>query len=153
MFFSFLVLNFVPLVSYPFLSPGPVTTYWVLPVTHGLPITTMEEDPELVRDAGANFKSTEFHPNENNVTVTTHWIEEGLLRYTGEKWIRKEKIGRGGQGSVFLEWLHDDESTRRAVKRIDIADEDVKRKYYIRELETLMKFSQEGVSEWQDLDT
>jgi hypothetical protein len=110
----------------------------------------MEEDPELVRDAGANYKSTEFHPNERNVTVTTHWIEEGLLSYTGERWVRKENIGDGGQGTVFLECLQDDESKERAVKRIKIADEDVKRRYYVRELETLMKFSQDGVSRWRD---
>lgn len=105
----------------------------------------MKEDPELVRDAGANFRSTEFHPDEENVTVTTHWKAEGLLKYSDERWIRKKFIKGGGQGSVFLECRHDDESKERAVKRIDISDGDIKRKYYVRELETLAKFSQEGV--------
>lgn len=111
----------------------------------------MREDPELVRDAGAAFKTTQFLPNdEDKVEVTTHRILEGLRRYSEQKWIRGARIGKGGQGSVFLETLQEDglreeERSKRAVKKIDISDEEIKRKYYIRELETLFKFSQEGV--------
>lgn len=114
----------------------------------------MREDPELVRDAGAAFANTEFYPDdEDNVVVTTHWKAEGLHRYSDKRWIRRQRIGKGGQGAVFLECLQDDDDTKRAVKRIDISDEDIKRAYYIRELEAVAKFSQEGVSFSTNLST
>lgn len=106
----------------------------------------MKDDPELVRDAGAAFANTEFYPtDEDKVIVTTHWKAEGLHKFSEQRWIRQKRIGKGGQGSVFLEYLQEDEDSKRAVKRINISDKDVKREYYIRELEVLAKFSQEGV--------
>jgi hypothetical protein len=100
----------------------------------------MDEVPDLVRDSRLE---TRF---EGNVTVHERkWSPKGLGRF--ERWIRDQRIGRGGGGLVFLERRQGagDAVSERAVKEITPYRPGSYGGEYRLELLAIAKFSQEKV--------
>ncbi|RBQ75393.1 hypothetical protein FVER14953_20218 [Fusarium verticillioides] len=69
--------------------------------------------------------------------------------YRQERWKKVRTLGHGGQGDVLLQTCTDGGRSvfNRAVKRIRLESEHSKR-YYRRELESIVKFSHEKVNQW-----
>ncbi|KAM0430447.1 hypothetical protein ACHAPT_005794 [Fusarium lateritium] len=96
--------------------------------------------PELVRDS--KLEATTFQDD-----LTIHTQPLGRRRRT-EKWRRREILGHGGYGVVWLEHKVDDDDAagRRAVKVVRNRGRGPV--HYVRELEALAKFSQDKYSDF-----
>lgn len=70
-----------------------------------------------------------------------------------ERWSsEKRPIGGGGQGRVFLQKCSNSNSgSHRAVKEIPLQEGNKKRQYYLRELETMARFSHSRVRSRRDV--
>jgi hypothetical protein len=97
--------------------------------------------PELVRDSKLEVIV------HDNITIHTEPLEcRG--EFLPQRWETKRTIGRGGDGTVFLQRKVDGPGTMNllAVKQMslnaDLASEDHDSKRYVRELEALAKFAQ-----------
>jgi len=114
--------------------------------------------PNLERDAarqhGAMENSLSAHVRDHRLDTT--FLEEGIVEHSYddpdvaplsplrivERWESKKLLGSGGQGHVYLQRCitEDRLSACRAVKKI-VLHEDDRRRRYIRELETIIRFS------------
>ncbi|KAK5635897.1 hypothetical protein RRF57_011609 [Xylaria bambusicola] len=99
--------------------------------------------PESVRDSRWE---ADFQPNPHVPYQTTNTSLSGRRLLRQEIWIRQKRLGHGGFGVVWLERAHpaNQSSIRlRAVKELRVGREDLRRSDYIRELQALVKFSQQ----------
>lgn len=104
--------------------------------------------PELVRDSRLQAV---INDSENLTVHTRPFVRRNVSRH--ETWSRKQILGHGGYGIVWLEQkIKEDDSPAelRAVKGIRIPDSHWKLEggQYVRELEALAKFSQEKYTEF-----
>ncbi|KAI0515146.1 kinase-like domain-containing protein [Xylaria bambusicola] len=99
--------------------------------------------PESVRDSRWE---ADFEPNPHVPYQTTNTLLSGRRLLKQEIWTRQKRLGHGGFGVVWLERAHsaNQSSTRlRAVKELRVGREDLRRRDCIRELQVLVKFSQQ----------
>ncbi|KAI0419351.1 kinase-like domain-containing protein [Xylaria grammica] len=99
--------------------------------------------PESVRDSRWE---ADFEPNPHVPYQTTNTLRSGRRLLRQEIWIRQRRLGHGGFGVVWLEKAQsaDQSSTRlRAVKELRVSQKDSRRRECIRELQALVKFSQQ----------
>ncbi len=105
----------------------------------------METLPELVRDW-----KLECHVGDSCTIQIRHISNaaEGLWRQrVEERWQRSRELGRGSYGTVRLEQCFSGPSDGqfRAVKELRKAQHSSTSKYYSKELQAIIKFSQERV--------
>jgi hypothetical protein len=108
-------------------------------------MTQSRDLPELVQDSELEVT---IH---DNITIHNEPLECRDM-FAPQVWETKRTIGRGGDGTVFLQQKIDGPGAMDmlAVKQIslnaDLASEDHDSRRYVRELEALAKFSQGRVS-------
>ncbi|KAI0971065.1 kinase-like domain-containing protein [Xylaria arbuscula] len=99
--------------------------------------------PESVRDSRWE---ADFEPNPHVPHQTTNTLGSGRRLLRQEIWERQRQLGHGGFGVVWLERTQaaDQSPIRlRAVKELQVSQKDSRRREYIRELQALVKFSQQ----------
>ncbi len=107
----------------------------------------MEGLSELVRDWKLECDCSDIRNSTLQIRHVTN-AAEGLWRQrVEERWRRKQELGRGSFGVVWLEKCVSgpSEGQLRAVKELRKAPQSTTSKYYAKELEAIVKFSHERV--------
>ena len=104
-------------------------------------MTPLRELPELVQDSELQVTI------RDNITIHIEPLE-CRDEFLPQKWELKRTIGRGGDGTVFLQQkiegpgAVDTIAVKQMSLNADLASEDHDSKRYVRELEALAKFAQ-----------
>lgn len=108
----------------------------------------MEDDDDLARAVRANRLITVFPRKHELIHLIDDPDAPPATPRREEHWrTEKRAVGKGGQGQVFLQTCINGgrSHTRRAVKKIPIAQESGGRKRYMRELRAITQFSRRNV--------